>query len=72
MDELDLLVIVAESLPFPQALNLMKWYMMESWCTKPADYRSIMHHPSVQWWISKYAHEMCILVRDPNWFEKLR
>jgi len=44
----DIVVIVAESLPLPQALDLVKWYVQH--------HQDCINHPSMLWWMRKHAN----------------
>jgi hypothetical protein len=68
MNHVDALIICAEALPLPQAMNLLSW-----WLQGPTneDARDI-NHPSFQWWVEKHAHEATQLARHKGWYEALR
>lgn len=55
MNPTDIVVIIAETLPDRQAIDLMKW-----WCSGEVDSNTVsgcavMKHPSVKWWIPRHS-----------------
>lgn len=55
MSTIDLLIIIAEGLPVPQALDLLTWWLMR--------HPDALLHPSFQWWAKRHAGAVSLMLQ---------